>query len=253
MTLRSKLYWLTLTVMLALGACQAPKRQTVYAPEPQVEEPAPLPPPISSEELRRARMIADMLYEARTAFDNNQLMTPAGRAAYDRYREVLGFDPENAVAKQGMVDIVLRYIELADIEITQGEYDNAAGLLQRGASILPERPELADARARLAVARQTKVENHPLDPNGVRNQTLDVMNQLASIAESVRAREATFLINARTDDEGRWIYKVMREAVGGYRLRGNIGISGTPAILITLPKSATCDADDSAAASSGNC
>ncbi|MGV3591215.1 MAG: tetratricopeptide repeat protein [Gammaproteobacteria bacterium] len=253
MTLRTTLCWFTLIVTLALGACQVQKRQTVYAPEPVLEEPEPAPPPVSSEELRRARMIADILYEARIAYDNNQLMTPAGRAAYDRYREVLSFEPENAVARQGMVDIVLRYIELADIEIAQGEYDNAASLLQRGASILPERPELADARARLAVARQTKVENHPLDPTGVRNQSLEVMTELASIAESIRAREATFLINARTDDEGRWIYKVMREAVGGYRLRGNIGISDAPAILITLPKSAACAAGDSAAATSGTC
>lgn len=253
MTMRALPFGLTLLVALALGACQVPKRQQVYTPAPAVEEPEPAPPPISSEELRRARLIADMLYEARIAFDNNQLTTPAGRAAYDRYRDVLGFDPENAVARQGIIDIVLRYIELADIEITQGEYDNAASLLQRGANILPDRPELADARARLAVARQTQIENHPLDPNGLRNESLEVMTQLSAIAESIRAREATFLINARTDDEGRWIYKVMREAVGGYRLRGNIGISGTPAILITLPKSSTCAAGDSSASTSETC
>ncbi|MDY6983333.1 MAG: tetratricopeptide repeat protein [Pseudomonadota bacterium] len=249
MTLRAFSFWFTLLVTLVLGACQAPKRQTVYTPAPAVEEAEPAPAPIGSEELRRARLIADMLYDARIAYDNNQLLTPAGRAAYDRYREVLGIDPENAVARQGIVDIVLRYIDLANIEIAQGEYDNAASLLQRGASILPDRPELADARARLAVARQNKIENHPLDPNGLRNQSLEMMTQLAAIAESIRAREATFLINARTDDEGRWIYKVMREAVGGYRLRGDIGISGTPAILITLPKTSTCAAGDSTSAS----
>lgn len=254
MTLRATAFWGVLALTLALGACQAPKRQTVYTPAPPVEEPQPVAEPISSEELIRARMLADMLYEARIAFDNNQLTTPAGRAAYDRYREVLNIDPDNAVAKQGIVDIVLRYIELADIQIAQREYDNAESMLQRGASILPDRPELAEARSRLAAARQTKIERHLLDPDGLRKQSLEVMTQLAAIAESIRAREATFQINARDDDEGRWIYKVMREAVGGYRLRGNIGISSTPAVLITPPPTRTaCTADASPAPTSETC
>lgn len=229
--------------LLVLGGCQGNARRTVYRPVPVESQPEA--PPVRSDELRRARLLADMLYEARTAYENNQLMTPSGSSAYDRYREVLSFEPENAVALQGLVDIVLRYIELADIEITQGEYDNAASLLQRGASILPGRPELGEARARLAVARETEVETHLLDPDGLRSQSLEIMTELAEIAESIRSREATFLINARTDDEGRWIYKIMREAVGGYRLRGNIGVSGTPAVLITVPER-TCVADSTA-------
>lgn len=245
MNLRS-LTFLIFSCALVLGGCESPKRQTVYR-APVSVEPEPEPPPVSSEELRRARLMADMLYDARLAYENNQLMTPSGSSAYDRYREILSFDPENAVAKQGLVDIVIRYIELADIEMAQGEYDNAASLLQRGASILPDRPELADARSRLAIARQTKVESHPLNPEALRDQTLEMMIELAEIAESIRTREATFLINARDDDEGRWIYKVMREAVGGYRLRGNIGVSETPAVLITLPNTCVAASSNSAA------
>jgi tetratricopeptide (TPR) repeat protein len=236
MTMRAISFLLMLFVLI-LGGCQSKEQQTTYRTPPPAE-PVPVPTPVTSDEFRRARIMADMLYEARVAYDNNQLMTPPGRSAYDRYREVLNFEPGNAVAQQGLVDIVLRYIELAQIEITQGEYDNAASLLERGARVLPDRPELADARSRLAVARQNKVETHTLDPDGVRNQSLETMTELADIAQDIRSREVNFLINARTDDEGRWIYKVMREAVGGYRLRGDIGISETPAILITVP--ATC-------------
>ena len=61
------------------------------------------------------------------------------------------------------------------------------------------------------------------------------MSRLAEIAQFIQRNEATFLINAPSDEEGRWIYKVMREAVGGYRLRGNIDISAIPNILVTLP------------------
>lgn len=250
MTMLRSIGFPLLLLALLLGGCQSSERRTVYrSPEPELA-PAPAPAPVTSEAIRRARILADMLYEARLAYEDNRLMSPAGNNAYDRFREVLSIEPGNAVAQQGIVDIVLRYIELADVEINQGEYDNAASLLARGAGILPERPELADARARLAAARVNKIESHALDTEGLSSQSLEMMTRLAEIAQDIRDREATFLINARTDDEGRWIYKVMREAVGGYRLRGNIGISGTPAILVTVPTNCVAGTSDP---DSGNC
>ncbi len=46
-----------------------------------------------SDPILRARILADMLFEASMAFDDNRLMLPAGDNAYDRYLEVLSFDP----------------------------------------------------------------------------------------------------------------------------------------------------------------
>jgi signal recognition particle GTPase len=97
-----------------------------------------------------------------------------------------------------------------------------------------ELPELAAARERLDVARQNKIEVFTLDPAGLSSQNVEMLSKLAEVAQHIQQIEATFLINARSDEEGRWIYKVMREAVGGYRLRGNIGIAGTASILVTL-------------------
>jgi multidrug efflux pump subunit AcrA (membrane-fusion protein) len=245
----SLLLWFALCA-LVLSGCQNTGRQTVYSPAPlPVEDSAPLPEP--SDESRRARIRADMLYDARLAFEDNRLMSPAGNNAYDRYREVLSYFPDNAVAQQGIVDIVLRYIQLADVEISQGDYDNAASLLARGASVLPERAELAEARARLAAARANKVETYALNPDELSQQTLEIMTELAGIAQRIRSSEATFLINARTDEEGRWIYRTMRESLGGYRLRGNIDISGTPTIIVTVPET-TCVAE-AANARQGSC
>jgi tetratricopeptide (TPR) repeat protein len=223
---------------LLLAACTSNERgQTTYrgTPPPEVTPP-PVVESAPPQRIIRARILADILYEAQVAFEDNRLMSPAGNNAYDRYREVLDIDPDNAVARQGVIDIVLRYIQLADVAMGQGQYDNAASLLARGASILPERPELDAAHARLAAARENQVETFALDPEGLRAQSLEMMSTLSEIAQHIRTREAVFLINARTDDEGRWIYKVMREAVGGYRLRGNIDIAGTPNIVVTVPR-----------------
>ncbi|HWK54464.1 MAG TPA: tetratricopeptide repeat protein [Hyphomicrobiales bacterium] len=224
-----------LLTLLALSACQSPKETpVVYVPEPEPEVEAPPPAP-DAEYVRVQRMLADLLYSARIAVEDNRLMTPAGNNAYEIYGEVLRLDPGNAVAVQGIEEIARRYIGLADTALGKGQYDQAETLLARSARIDAQSPALQEARQRLAKARETRVETYALDPAGLSAQSLEMMNTLAQIAQDIMAREATFLINARTDAEGRWIYKVMREAVGGYRLRGNIDIGSPPAVLVSLP------------------
>jgi len=229
--------FLTLVVVLLLTAC-ASKQPTrvVYRGPPPVE---PVPEEVDSfeetEAFRRSRILADMLYEAKVAYEDNRLMSPSGNNAFDHYREVLQLDPGNQVALEGIEEIVLRYIDLADVAMRQSKYDEARSMLDRAERLNPIRPELEGARQRLELARRTKVSTFALDAGGLRSQSLDAMNELAEIAQYIQRNEAVFLINARTDEEGRWIYKVMREAVGGYRLRGNIDISGTPGILVTIP------------------
>lgn len=232
-----------LLMLLLLASCSTPERQTVYSgsPPPVVEE-APPADDGGAAAFARSMMLADMLYAARTAFDNNRLMSPAGDNAYDRYLEVLQLDPGNEVAQQGIRDIVLRYTELADAATALGKFSEASSLLDRAASLDPDRAELAAARARLQAAQRNKIDTYELDPDGLRNQSLEMLTRLGEIAQYILRNEATFLINARSDEEGRWIYKVMREAVGGQRLRGNIDISGTPNILVTVPAgSGSCD------------
>lgn len=203
-------------------------------PAPVVEE-VPLQEDANTSAFARTMLLADILYAARTAYEDNRLMSPAGDNAYDRFIEVLQLDPGNEVAMQGIRDIVQRYIDLADAATALGKFTEAGGLLARAASLDPEQSGLAAARARLESARRNKIDTYELDPEGLRSQSLEMMTRLGDIAQQIMRNEATFLINARSDDEGRWIYKVMREAVGGYRLRGNIDISGTPTILVTVP------------------
>jgi tetratricopeptide (TPR) repeat protein len=222
---------------LLLTACTVPDKQVIYAPEPAPEvAPEPEQVMLSEQEVRRLRLLADILYSAKQAFADNRLQLPAGNNAYDRYQEVLQLDPGNAVALEGIQEIALRYIELANAAMALGQYDNAESYLLRAMRINSSLPELADARARLEVARQNKIEVYNLDPAGLNSKSAELLSKLSEIAQHIQSLEATFIINARNDEEGRWIYKIMREAVGGYRLRGNIGIAGTASILVTVPQ-----------------
>jgi len=184
----------------------------------------------------RQRILADMLYEARLAYEDNRLLSPAGNNAFEGFRAILDFEPDNEVALQGIRDIVVRYAELADAATRLGQYDSAESYLNRAAGIGVNSGVIADARQRLKQARETRMEIFVLDPEALSSRSLEIMVELGDIGRHIRNIEAVFLINARTDEEGRWIYKIMREAVGGSRLRGNIGIASEPSIQVVIPQ-----------------
>jgi hypothetical protein len=165
-------------------------------------------------------------------------MQPPGRNAHELYEQVLRLDPGNEYALNGIEEIAVRYIAMADSAISQTSYDNAENYLARAARLSPQRPELAAMQARLTEAKKSKSQVHALNPSGLSSRNLETMTQLAEIAHQLQKSGGTFLIRARNDEEGRWIYKVMREAVGSYRLRGNIDIAATPAVIVTIPPAA---------------
>ncbi len=112
----------------------------------------------NSDPIVRQRILADMLYEAQLAFEDNRLMTPPGNNAYDGFRMILDIDPENVVAQQGIRDIVLRYVELADAATQLRQYDNAENFLNRAVRIDGNNKAVADARDRLERARNIQMD-----------------------------------------------------------------------------------------------
>src|SRR5690606_23927389 len=103
---------------LFLNNCQ-PTQQRV------VEIPAPEPEPVDTRdyvaeaqaeyevELSRQRRIADVLFEGVKALNANRLMTPVDNSALTYFNRALVMDPGNAVALQGIQDIVGKYLQLA--------------------------------------------------------------------------------------------------------------------------------------------
>ena len=73
-----------------------------------------------------AGRIAALLAEAEALFRAQKLTTPLGAAALDRYREVLGLDPVNAVALVGIDRIVAAYVGWGDAALARGDPAKAA-------------------------------------------------------------------------------------------------------------------------------
>jgi tetratricopeptide (TPR) repeat protein len=228
--------FLWLVMLPALAACKSESGVFIYHGKPVVAAPESEPEkPVLMDQgqQQQQRILADILYEAKAAYADNRLMLPAGRNAYEAYQQVLRLDPENAVALEGIQEIVLRYLTMADAAIRQAAYDNAEQYIARAERVNPGRPELAGLKAQLAAARKTQINMHELNPSALSARSPKLMNELGEIARQLQASGGTFLIRARTDEEGRWIYKTMSEAVGGRRLHGNIETAATPGIVIS--------------------
>lgn len=235
-------------MMLAcLGGC------TMDARSPEVTEPEPVPlieepqdraaadnrRSRPSPEVIRTMVIADILYEASKALEDNRLMVGRGNA-YDLFNEVLDIAPDNEVAQTGISEIVERYIELARNAIRVGQFDQAATYLDRAAMIEPQHAALEQTRQSLQTARDQQGEFFALDEQQLRNRSLELMVELGEIGQYLKENELMFLITARTDEEARWIYRVMRESVGGSRLRGNVALGDQPGIRVQRPAADTC-------------
>ena len=223
-------------------------------PACQLQSPAPPPPQTSGElpEMRTIaveeaeseavsadarRLIADLLFAGLQALDNDQLLTPEHNNAYDFFREVLQLQPDNPIALEGMGDIVTRYLELALDAANRGNFIGADRMLGRAEIIDAAHPGIARAREAIAAERDSGDLFYPLDERALRGRGEAIQARLGEIADTARARDAFFLITAPDDDLARWIYSVMRESVPGYRLRGNIEISGESMIRLRLPDS----------------
>ena len=184
----------------------------------------------------RQTVIADLLFEGLQALDADRLLTPADNNAHDRFQRVLSYDPDNEIALQGLEDIVLRYVALAEDAAYQGLFEQAEAFLDNARFVNDEHPAITRARAAIDAERESDDLFFDFDQRDIANKTEDARQQLEEIARQAREHEAFFLITAPSDSQARWMYSVMREAVDGYRLRGTIELATRHSVRLRLPE-----------------
>ena len=180
------------------------------------------------------RSLPDILYDGLQALADDRLLTPPDRSAYIYFRLALIKEPNNAIALQGLNDIVLRYVELAGRAMRRGLFEQAATLLSRAATVDESHPALSAAHQALAAERQTNDLVFELNTRDLQRRNAAAVIELHKIARQARDLQAFFLIVAPTDELARWMFKTMREAVTGYRLRGNIELADRSIIRLRV-------------------
>ncbi|WP_193754264.1 N-acetylglucosaminyltransferase [Microbulbifer sp. Q7] len=228
---------LLLAVLVAVGCATPP-------PEPQapvlpVEPPQPTGP--SPEEIRH-RAVQHFLARAEVAQREGFITMPAGASAYDFYLQVQQLDPGNIQAAAGIQTLVMQLVEQARDALRQRSFGRVNSLLNTADEIAPGNPLSKEVRSQLR--REQQRARQDVTPGGPGAQTValperdltarsDAMVQmLGSIARRIREHGLRVVIVARTDAEGRWVYSQLRQAVPGYRVRGDIKLGNPPRLLL---------------------
>tara|TARA_R100001143_G_C3345297_1_gene126436 strand:+ start:187 stop:963 length:777 start_codon:yes stop_codon:yes gene_type:complete len=218
------------SLLFLTGAIGCTVQQAQPAPpaqEPVVEVPSDDLDSVSAERdeaEQQRRIVADILYSGMRALRADRLLTPPEDSAYRYFSRALALDPGNSVALDGMQDIVLRYLQLAELSSRQGQFENAETYLRRAAQVDPGHDGIVAARNNLAAERERTHSVHTLDGRALYARNEAMVNQLQQLARVVHETQAFVLITAPNDELGRWIYARMQDALTDYRVRGDIEI-----------------------------
>lgn len=229
---------LYMTMAFSLSACQLPflanqKKPAVVAPPPAVA-----PAPVITKEQQVIRML---LLNGEYTLSRDQLLTPANDNAYDFFRAVLKLDPENQRAKGGLQGIVMRYVDLARQAAARGNYTQATTMLNNARIVDPNNLLIKEVSSALTEQIKSAPPVQPyrgganeflLDANLLGKDDPQMLARITEIAQKLKTTDSLAMIIARTDVEGRWIYQKMREAVPGYRVRGDIKLGSPPRVQI---------------------
>ncbi|WP_237567728.1 hypothetical protein [Microbulbifer hydrolyticus] len=167
---------------------------------------------------------------------------PAGASAYDFYLQVQQLDPGNTQAAAGIQILVMQLVERARDALRQRSFGEVNSLLNRADEIAPGNPLSKEVRDQLQREQTRARQDVTLDGPGAQTVTLPVkelgarsdtmVEMLNAIAQRIREHQLRVVIVARSDAEGRWIYSQLRQAVPGYRVRGDIKLGNPPRLLL---------------------
>jgi hypothetical protein len=171
-----------------------------------------------------------LLASAARALASDRLTIPEYDNAYSWYQQVLAIDQANVEAHWGMFKITERYLQLAEQAFSRGSRGKGEWMLQKALAIAATTEQVELVRSRFKAQPSDREFLLVIEDLTARNDTITArLIELALLAKKAQSR---LLIVARNDAEGRWIYRKMREAVDGHRLRGNIELGSVPRIVL---------------------
>jgi tetratricopeptide (TPR) repeat protein len=174
----------------------------------------------------------ELLEEADEAITQQRLTTPVDDNALFYYHMVLKIDPDNEEAKAGLEMIIGRYIQWADVALQQGRPDQAFKYLKRASTVDPKHPSLLAGFRRIEAAGREASSYFRLDSAALKGKTAKIRQQLGGIADEIRRWGARVVIEAGTDEQGRWIFGQLNSRHEDFLIRGNIRLAPQPGVRL---------------------
>jgi len=199
-----------LALSLVLGGCTA---LTPSQSKPVAKKPI-------SPELQNK--LYDLEDRAVLAINNNHLAYPVDGSAVNLLEQMLRLDPGNEAATRGLEQVVEQYIALALAAANERLFAKARSMLARAKLVDANHPSLAPTMTQINLLEKAKRKIINLS-----TQQLFAASGERKIASLVRAGNANcrYTIAAINDKQGRWIYKVLKDAASNNRPKAKIIIS----------------------------
>jgi serine/threonine-protein kinase PpkA len=102
--------------------------------------------------------VVDAIRLGRIDLAGQRLTTPPGANALDHFTLALKLDPKNKAAKQGIVDIAKKYIELAEKNLAAGDAAQFGQFLDRATEVAKPLTDNTDVTKAIAAARTKAAE-----------------------------------------------------------------------------------------------
>jgi TonB family protein len=117
----------------AASVAAAPPAPVLKTIESAVEAAPPAPPPPVP--LTHEQRLQEKLAQAEAALQRGELARPAGRSAVELFRGALELDPDNKLAKAGLVRVADRLLTSAERTVTAGNPDEAKKMVELAESL----------------------------------------------------------------------------------------------------------------------
>lgn len=172
-----------------------------------------------------------LLANAELNLENNQLTTPVGNNALEKYRAALLQEPNNLEALDGINRIVEKYLAWARDHADQGNVSKARLYVARAESVDASHPNLAPVVTLINEREEQKTLLFSLNRSDVLNRLTNQL-ELDEIATQVTRTRAFVTIRAPDDASGRWIYQALNSRVP-FRVEAAFEVRSAPSILLT--------------------
>ena len=197
-----------LIVLVILTGCETTPVPTVTSPT----APAPTVVTTNVEKRSAESRILAWLAAAEIALMNEQLTTPLEDNAYFRYLQVLSVDPQNEAAEQGIANIVDKYLDWSIQSVEMGRYYLATDYLNKARSVDENHPNVATVESMIEFHVNGNQKSFAFSRNSIQNKEPAVISELKTIASDISSFKASIVIEAPSDEMGRWIYQQLNES-----------------------------------------
>ena len=204
-----------------LSSCYGPRIDTIDATNVLTKKTE------ASTDLKVARFLS----LAEDAFSRQRLTSPIDDNAYLWYSQVLALNPNNTTAKYGISDIVEQYLSWAIKTFETDSLARALDYIAKAKSVDDTHSNIALVEANIINRSLIFETSFTINQQKLASRHKSVKVQMRDIAMEIDRLNAPVLIQARSDSEGRWIYKQLNFH-STMRIRATFKISQSPQVTL---------------------